>query len=87
MVRDTIMHEVGHTLGLTHNFRASTVYTRAQLQDKDFTEKNGISGSVMDYNAYNIAAAGERQGSQQHHDRPLRLLGDRVRLQADRGGR
>ena len=63
VVRDTIMHEVGHTLGLTHNFRASTVYTRAQLQDKDFTEKNGISGSVMDYNAYNIAAAGERQGS------------------------
>ncbi len=62
-IRDTIMHEVGHTLGLTHNFRASTVYTRAQLQDKDFTEKNGISGSVMDYNGYNIAAAGERQGS------------------------
>ncbi len=63
VVRDTIMHEVGHTLGLTHNFKASTVYTRAQLQDKAFTEKNGISGSVMDYNAYNIAAAGEKQGS------------------------
>jgi hypothetical protein len=63
VVRDTIMHEVGHTLGLTHNFRASTVYTRAQLQDKAFTEKNGISGSVMDYNAYNVAVAGEKQGS------------------------
>ncbi len=63
VVRDTITHEVGHTLGLTHNFRGSTVYTRAQLQDKDFTEKNGISGSVMDYNAYNIASAGEKQGS------------------------
>ncbi|MFT3665243.1 zinc-dependent metalloprotease [Piscinibacter sp.] len=63
VVRDTIMHEVGHTLGLTHNFKASTVYTRAQLQDKDFTEKHGISGSVMDYNAYNLAVAGERQGS------------------------
>ena len=62
-IRDTIMHEVGHTLGLTHNFRASTVYSRAQLQDKEFTEKNGISGSVMDYNGYNIAAAGERQAS------------------------
>ena len=59
------MHEVGHTLGLTHNFRASTVYTRAQLQDKDFTEKNGISGSVMDYNGYNVAAAGEPEGSGQ----------------------
>ncbi|TXC66309.1 hypothetical protein FSC37_11705 [Piscinibacter aquaticus] len=63
VVRDTIMHEVGHTLGLTHNFKASTVYTRAQLQDKAFTEKNGISGSVMDYNAYNLAIAGEKQGS------------------------
>lgn len=63
VVRDTIMHEVGHTLGLTHNFKASTVFTRAQLQDKAFTEKNGISGSVMDYNAYNLAIAGERQGS------------------------
>lgn len=63
VVRDTIMHEVGHTLGLTHNFKASTVFTRAQLQDKTFTEKNGISGSVMDYNAFNVALAGERQGS------------------------
>jgi len=63
VVRDTITHEVGHTLGLTHNFRASTVYTRAQLQDKDFTEHHGISGSVMDYNAMNLATANERQGS------------------------
>lgn len=63
VVRDTIMHEVGHVLGLTHNFKASTVYTRAQLQDKEFTDRNGISGSVMDYNAYNIALAGERQAS------------------------
>jgi hypothetical protein len=63
VVKDTIMHEVGHTLGLKHNFKSSTVYTRAQLQDQAFTEKNGISGSVMDYNAYNIPARGERRGS------------------------
>jgi hypothetical protein len=63
VVRDTIMHEVGHVLGLTHNFKASTVYSRAQLQDQVFTEKNGISGSVMDYNAFNLAVAGERQAS------------------------
>ncbi|MCP5287470.1 MAG: zinc-dependent metalloprotease [Burkholderiaceae bacterium] len=58
-IKDTIMHEVGHTLGLKHNFRASTVITREQLKDKAFTDGNAISGSVMDYNAYNIPLAGE----------------------------
>ena len=63
VIKDVIMHEVGHTLGLKHNFKASTTITRAQLQDKAFTEAHGISGSVMDYNAYNLALRGERQGS------------------------
>ena len=59
------MHEVGHTLGLTHNFRASTVYTSAQLADPEFTRNNGIAGSVMEYNPVNIALAGQRQGAYQ----------------------
>ncbi len=63
VVKDTITHEVGHTLGLTHNFKGSTVVSRAQLQDREFTERNGISGSVMDYNGFNVALANERQGS------------------------
>jgi hypothetical protein len=63
VIKDTIMHEVGHTLGLKHNFKASTTITQAQLKDKAFTEKYGISNSVMDYNAYNIALKGEAQGS------------------------
>ena len=63
VVKDTITHEVGHTLGLKHNFKGSTVVSRAQLQDAGFTEANGISGSVMDYNAYNLPVAGERKGS------------------------
>ncbi len=62
-LKDVVMHEVGHTLGLRHNFRASTVYTQAQLNDPEFTRANGISGSVMEYNAINIALPGERQGS------------------------
>lgn len=63
VIKDTIMHEVGHTLGLKHNFKGSTVYTRAQLDDKNFTAQNSTTGSVMDYNAVNLAVTGERQGS------------------------
>jgi hypothetical protein len=62
-LQDLMMHEVGHTLGLRHNFRASTIYTAAQLADPDFVEKNGIAGSVMEYNARNIAAPGAKQGA------------------------
>jgi Met-zincin/Domain of unknown function (DUF5117)/Domain of unknown function (DUF5118) len=63
VIKDTIMHEVGHTLGLKHNFKASTTISQAQLKDKAYTDAKGISGSVMDYNAYNLALKGEPQAS------------------------
>jgi hypothetical protein len=61
-LKDVITHEVGHTLGLRHNFRASTIYTEKQLADPVFTRENGLGGSVMDYNAWNIALDKEKQG-------------------------
>jgi hypothetical protein len=61
-LKDVVTHEVGHTLGLRHNFRASTIYTEAQLADPAFTREHGLGGSVMDYNAWNIALAKEKQG-------------------------
>lgn len=61
-VKQVIMHEVGHTLGLRHNFRASTIYSLQQLQDPAFTKMNGLGGSVMDYMPLNLAAKGEPQG-------------------------
>jgi hypothetical protein len=64
-LKDLTMHEVGHTLGLRHNFRASTIYSEAQLADAEFTGERGISGSVMEYNPWNIALAGARQGAYQ----------------------
>jgi hypothetical protein len=60
-VKEVITHEVGHTLGLRHNFRSSTIYTAEQLRDKAFTAKNGIVGSVMDYPPFNIPAKGEQK--------------------------
>ncbi|HEY0957467.1 MAG TPA: zinc-dependent metalloprotease [Roseateles sp.] len=63
VVKDVIMHEVGHTLGLKHNFRSSTTITQAQLKDKAWTAANGISNSVMDYNAYNLPLKGEAKST------------------------
>ncbi|MEO0550947.1 MAG: zinc-dependent metalloprotease [Pseudomonadota bacterium] len=53
-----VLHEIGHTLGLTHNMRSSSTVSLADLQSEDALPTN----SVMDYPAINIAAAGETQG-------------------------
>jgi hypothetical protein len=60
-LKEVVMHEVGHTLGLKHNFKASTVFTQAQLRDPAFTEANGLTNSVMDYRATNLPLPGERR--------------------------
>lgn len=59
---ELLAHEVGHTLGLRHNFRGSTVNRPDQLADTDRTRQVGLSGSVMDYNPPIVALKGERQG-------------------------
>ena len=56
------MHEVGHTLGLQHNFRSSASTPNAQLQDRAFSEQNGLYSSVMEYPAINIAPTGRPNG-------------------------
>jgi len=57
-LKDVTMHEVGHTLGLRHNFRSSRIYNDKQLSDPAFTAEHGITGSVMEYAAVNLAAPG-----------------------------
>lgn len=57
-----ILHEMGHTLGLNHNFRASQLHTPAELKDRALTEKTGLSGSVMDYMPLNLGPDKAHQG-------------------------
>lgn len=57
-----ILHELGHTLGLNHNFRASQLRSPAELQNRALTEKTGLSGSVMDYMPLNLGPEKGRQG-------------------------
>ena len=56
------LHEIGHTLGLRHNFKASWLYDASEIHDTSVTGKNHI-GSVMDYDPINIAPEGVEQGN------------------------
>ncbi len=62
LLTEIAAHEVGHTLGLRHNFQASTIHTLEQAQNPDVTAREGLTGSVMDYIPTNIAARGSKQG-------------------------
>ena len=61
-IKEVVMHEVGHSLGLRHNFRASAMLTADQLHDTKITHEKGLAGSVMDYTPINIAPKGKTQG-------------------------
>ncbi|HEX7385306.1 MAG TPA: zinc-dependent metalloprotease, partial [Burkholderiaceae bacterium] len=62
-LKDTTMHEVGHALGLRHNFRSSMAYSDAQIADPAFTREHGLTGSVMDYRPVNLPRPGEHGGT------------------------
>ena len=57
-----IMHEMGHTLGLNHNMKASQMLSPAEINNTEITHKLGLIGSVMDYPAINIALDKSKQG-------------------------
>jgi len=65
IVHDTlfylILHEVGHTLGLNHNMRATQTLLPDEAFDADVVEARGLAGSVMDYPLINFAPPGKKQ--------------------------
>ena len=56
LIRYTVSHEIGHTLGLPHNWGASNAYKTDSLRSKLFTDHHGTSASVMDYARFNYIA-------------------------------
>ncbi|KAA2241990.1 zinc-dependent metalloprotease [Chitinophaga agrisoli] len=59
LIRFVSSHEVGHTLGLRHNFGSSSAYPVDKLRDKAWVEKNGFAPSIMDYARFNYVAQPE----------------------------
>ncbi|HKW15579.1 MAG TPA: zinc-dependent metalloprotease [Candidatus Krumholzibacteria bacterium] len=55
-------HEVGHTLGLRHNFKSSGATPYDELNDKSKIDEIGMTGSVMDYPSPNVAKDSSKQG-------------------------
>ena len=61
-----IIHEIGHTLGLMHNMKASQLFSPDQLADADFIEGKCLTASIMDYAAINLTNDRSKQG--QYYD-------------------
>jgi hypothetical protein len=64
LLRYICAHEVGHTLGLRHNHRASSGYTIEQLRNPKFTATHGSVASIMSYGRFNYVAQPEDQVQQ-----------------------
>ena len=56
------LHEVGHTLGLNHNFKGSFLHNTEDVHKPEITSKVGVTASVMEYPAINLAPLGYEQG-------------------------
>ena len=62
LIRFVSAHEVGHTLGLPHNFASSFAYPVDSLRSATFTQEYGTAPSIMDYARFNYIAQPEDQG-------------------------
>ncbi len=60
MLRDVVMHEVGHTMGLTHNWKGSALHSIEEMNAEGFDQP--IQSTVMDYASSNIIVEGGPRG-------------------------
>ena len=56
LLRFTISHEMGHSLGLPHNWGSNYAYPTDSLRSRTFTDKHGTAASIMDYARFNYVA-------------------------------
>jgi hypothetical protein len=61
-IKRLALHEVGHTLGLNHNFKGSYLHNVNDVHNTEITSKLGVTASVMEYPAINLAPIGIEQG-------------------------
>ena len=61
-IKRLALHEVGHTLGLNHNFKGSYLHNNQDVHNPEITGKVGVTASVMEYPAINLAPLGVEQG-------------------------
>lgn len=59
LIRSVCAHEVGHSLGLTHNFGSSSTVPVEKLRDRKWLEQYGHTPSIMDYSRFNYVAQPE----------------------------
>lgn len=59
LIRFVSSHEIGHTLGLRHNFGSSHTVPVDSLRDKEWVERHGHTPSIMDYARFNYVAQPE----------------------------
>jgi len=59
LIEYIVAHEIGHTLGFEHNFKASSMYPFDKIRDRDWLHKMGHCPSIMDYSRFNYVAQPE----------------------------
>jgi len=62
LLQDLVAHEIGHAIGLRHNFKASALYDLDEINSDDVKGKKAYTASVMDYNPTNIVLPDKFQG-------------------------